>query len=163
VVRPRPLILLKSELWRNFSVTEVKERDVQFTRGALYNVGSDSQYGEMEFSLELTLQVTNQFQQFGVPNVPIHWDVKAMSAAEFPDFGSVKFSSPIDESWILDTSNAFNSFNVASTKPSTMFLESDDGKQCRRLSPALSIGSHPLRTQVYFSRFSSWTSTGAPK
>jgi hypothetical protein len=107
---------------------------VQFTRGALYNVGSDSQYGEMEFSLELTLQVTNQFQQFGVPNVPIHWDVKAMSAAEFPDFGSVKFSSPIDESWILDTSNAFNSFNVASAVVHSRFTVAGEIPNARDVS-----------------------------
>jgi hypothetical protein len=106
------------DLWRNFRVTEVKERDVQFTRGALYEVGSDSQYGEMEFSGELKLRVANQLQQFS--GVPIQWDDTQLSSTQFPDFESVKFSSPIDESWILTTAHAFDSSNAASIKPTAI-------------------------------------------
>jgi hypothetical protein len=66
----------------------------------------------------------NQFQQFSaplsIPNVPIQWDV-APKSAEFPDFGSVEFSSPIDEGWILNTAHAINSINFASITPTTIF------------------------------------------
>ena len=44
--------------WPDASSFEVVSRDVRFTRGALYDVGPESQYGELEFSGELKIRVT---------------------------------------------------------------------------------------------------------
>ncbi len=44
--------------WRNATAIEVVARDVKFSKGALYGVGPESQYGELEFNGELKLRVT---------------------------------------------------------------------------------------------------------
>ena len=44
--------------WRGASTREVLGRDVRFLRGALYDVGQTSAYGEVEFAGELEVRVT---------------------------------------------------------------------------------------------------------
>ena len=44
--------------WTQAKSYEIRTRDVRFVRGALYDVGVDSQYGEVEFEGDLTIQLT---------------------------------------------------------------------------------------------------------
>jgi hypothetical protein len=60
--------------WQGASPFQVLSRDVTFIRGSLYDVGADSQYGEVEFSGELRIRVTRPpvFTTFGqVPPLPL--------------------------------------------------------------------------------------------
>ena len=62
-----------SAYWRSASSIDVTSRGLQFERGALYDVGPDSKYGEVEFSGELELRITTaqaiaQTVQFAVPS-----------------------------------------------------------------------------------------------
>jgi hypothetical protein len=48
--------------WADPSSVEIADRSLKLLRGALYDVGPNSQYGEMEFRVELRLRVTSRTQ-----------------------------------------------------------------------------------------------------
>ena len=109
--------------WRSASAIDVSDRHVEFTRGALYDVGPDSQYGEMEFSGELTLRVTTQSLGFASNVAPSLTSYDAKSFPSELSYPATRFSYELDQTWRIDPSGVINAINPAGIfAPSTTFL-----------------------------------------
>jgi hypothetical protein len=105
-------------IWHSAASVEVIGRKVDFIRGALYEVGPDSKYGEMEFSVELNLRVTNATQSFTVPTDALTATYKFKPLSGFVPFApdQIFVNPPVftpayvpQQQWIPSTSQGVSS------------------------------------------------------
>ncbi|HXM63399.1 MAG TPA: PIN domain-containing protein [Terriglobales bacterium] len=92
-IEARPAL---SAIWRDDTVVHVVERNAQLTRGALYKVGNDSEFGELEFVVDIVARVTSRIPVVSAITGDFFFPLSSSDATDLYNPGTLEELPEID-------------------------------------------------------------------